>query len=714
MDGFNAVNPQTDLTPSLYPPSSPWGGLQAQAAPGPSFPFGDPMQNFMPPQGYGEIPEEFIDLPEVVPQEFIDAADEYLGSWLRESRAYALEKDYVWSMEKDLWRGERTIQSMELKAANRKVDDRSRKTITQEDEEDISDFVYPVAPAIQSVAQNIFNAIFSGPDAIQVTSDDPVGSQTDGASIATRMTKLFLKMLKEGRFYEQTMRALESWAIYGHVFGKVWWSRKTYTTLQASSITGEISPKEHTIRSCPIIQPLPIHRMLIDWEATNADPFTHRGIGHWVPRTYHEIIQSFSKGAYTLNEDKVRQKWQDSGGGGITTTQDRAVDTEALNRADNKTRILWVWEWHGEIPFQDSLWESVVTYVTEQDAESPESGIMVRASMRPALECGIRPIISAPFIPDPDQCLGLSLHKATADSHFILSRLIGQLLDGIRYQIDQCGFVREGGELHTWLKTNKSIPPGKWFASADPSTESAPMRLGEFQIQALLQAIQEMKQEFEQESGITSTFQGLSTVRKTAAEASILQTQSSQPVNSFAQLFVESYLQPGLDLALAQMQTNVLEDQEITIQGGDGQPISVKVTADEIRNGRFKAVVTLTNQDASSIAKAQSIERVLTRGSNYLPKIQQEGYDVVYHELFRRWVDLLKIDGSDRTVVKLPPQMMQPPGPSQPGQPETQQAGQPPQYVTDGGPAGQEPTDMNAIAQMLQMQGAQMGPQPNM
>ena len=83
------------------------------------------------------------------------------------------------------------------------------------------------------------------------------------------------------------------------------------------------------------------------------------------------------------------------------------------------------------------------------------------------------------------------------------------------------------------------------------------------------------------------------------------------PFATRTDLFARSFLEPLGKLALSMLQQFLLDDQTITVTDFSGQEVPVVVTSEEIQTGRYRVVATLTRQDSTRLAKAQSIERVL-------------------------------------------------------------------------------------------------------
>jgi hypothetical protein len=721
LDVFSRLSQLSSMSP---PQGLPFQG--GGAGNSPPFPQMDPYAySGMPPFSQPPPPPEWHDLPEEPSPAFVKKAEEYLGSYLRESRAYAVSKQPEWQLYSDLRKGVRSIWSLGENGSHRDMS-QSRKSRDSDDIEDehrgLTDFVFPISAIETSVATTILNQIFSGANPVVVEAIETIADQatnTDGFTIAQKLTKLFWRKLCEGKLQKNVLDSLVCLVNQGHTFAKVYWSTRYKTVEQVDINSGQKRTVQVETRSCPVIAPIKLDRMLLDWEADVSDVDLHRGIGHWTERTYDEIMETFAEGGYTLNREEVKSRWEHGSSSRSSTTEmDADPDKESLN--DKYTTVLWVWEWHGEIPFKGQLLESCVTFVTDPDADGPASGVIVRCSKRPALECGIRPMKGCQFIPNIGQQLGLPLVAASRDLLYQLSSAVCQFSDGVRHQIQGALAVQEGGQLHEHLQKHKRILPQSWVASSDPAHEAAAIPSGNFQPGPQLQLIQEYR-DMLQRNTVTDTFVGMGGGRKTASEASMLQQQSAQPTSTYAMLFVQGFLQPLLDLALKLLQDNMNDDETITVKDRQGQSQTLTVSSDEVRNGKFRVVVTLTEQDAMNTAKAQGIERMLPVLQQTEPLLAREGITVRYGELIQMWINLINVDGSDRVLHQLSPEELQAQQQAQQEQMMMEQGGQqgqgPPQspdgslpMAENGGPMGAVPTDQNVLAQMMQQLGAQAGP----
>ena len=136
-------------------------------------------------------------------------------------------------------------------------------------------------------------------------------------------------------------------------------------------------------------------------------------------------------------------------------------------------------------------------------------------------------------------------------------------------------------------------------------------------------------------------------------------------MNTFAtrvDLFARSFVEPLGKLALSMIQQFLIEDQIIAVRDHSGIDVPLTVTTDEIQSGRYNVVATVTRQDSTRIAKAQSIERALPTLAKFTPILAEEGVRVSFSELIKRYLDLLGIDAVDRVFTRTQPDTNGPAG----------------------------------------------------
>jgi hypothetical protein len=200
---------------------------------------------------------------------------------------------------------------------------------------------------------------------------------------------------------------------------------------------------------------------------------------------------------------------------------------------------------------------------------------------------------------------------------------------------------------------------------------------------------------------------GTSGLARTATEAHMLQESSLAPFATRADLFARSFLEPLGRIALSMLQQFLLEDQFITVKDSGGRELPLLVTAEEIQSGRYRVVATLTRQESTRLAKAQSIERALPTLARFQPLLAAEGVKISFSELLKRYLDLIGVEGSDRVFNRIDPAQSAPldqSGLANDADQSWNAAAAPTRLVEDGGPMGPRPTDANALAQFLQIQ----------
>ena len=167
------------------------------------------------------------------------------------------------------------------------------------------------------------------------------------------------------------------------------------------------------------------------------------------------------------------------------------------------------------------------------------------------------------------------------------------------------------------------------------------------------------------------------------------------------------------------LQQFLLDDQYIVVRDAAGRDVPLRVNASEIQSGKYRVVATITRQESTRLAKAQSIERALPTLAQFQPVLAQEGVQISFSELLKRYLDLIGVDGADRVISRV--DATQAEQIAQEGSPFPQSnligmnqragdvrgVGAPSRLVEKGGPMGPQPTDANALAQLLQIQAQQ-------
>jgi len=237
-----------------------------------------------------------------------------------------------------------------------------------------------------------------------------------------------------------------------------------------------------------------------------------------------------------------------------------------------------------------------------------------------------------------------------------------------------------------------------------------PIEVPNFQAQVIFEVINFLIQLLEKRT-ITETFQGLGGKRQTATEASMLQQQSQQPVQARTDLLARVFLEPAFNICMAMVCEFVVDDQTFYVRDAANQMQPVTITLEELRNHKYVVTTTLTRQDASRIARMQSLERIMPQAAQMEPLVMRDGRRISFSEIFQRYLDAMDLDGVDRILVQMTPQeqaaAMQPP-PMPPGSEGPQGGGgmppggpEPPMAGPEGGPMGTG-GDEDMVAQLLQ------------
>ncbi len=271
--------------------------------------------------------------------------------------------------------------------------------------------------------------------------------------------------------------------------------------------------------------------------------------------------------------------------------------------------------------------------------------------------------------------------------------------------------VRRGSSAARQISTDSdAVYPGKVWTVDDPS-DVQPFPPLSFPQQDVNYLINYLNSLLERRTAVPDIVQGITSRTKSATEAHILQESAMGPFTTRTDLFARSFLEPLGRITLSMLQQFILDDQTVTIRELNGVEVPLKVTAREIQKNRYRVVATMTRLDSTRLAKAQSIERVLPTLAQFEPILAKEGVTISFSELIKRYLDLIGVDGVDRVLSRTDAAAAGSSAgmPAQNGTPigtggESQN--QPSRLVENGGPLGPKPTDVNALAQLLQRQAA--------
>jgi hypothetical protein len=642
----------------------------------------------------------------------------YVTDWCKASYDFVKRKTDKWHLLEDLYHNRRDLGSWTTGPDLSLTENRAglKQTVGNRKERWQSDIILAPSYIVDSWADRAYQAVFHGPEWLSVLPENIQGGPVTDAQYPTsyKLQELLLSRLSQGQIHVRLYEILQHLVLFGSVYAKLFWYSKSVTRHRWNYETLEVVSSSEKIFDCPVVQVIPLDRLLVDWTANHGDVQRHSGIGHRVDRTYEQIKESFDRGVYNLNEAEFVERWKNTEPAPGTGAEELLRDEDSGDPESDPMRKLTIWEWHGQIPTSEGHKECLCTFVTERGAESPEDGIMIRLTDSPVLWSGLRPFLSAHYTPLAGP-FGLGAVESNLDLLHAISQFISQSQDNARLTANAQLIVRRGSSAARQISAEDDVVyPGKVWTVDDPK-DIQPFPNLNFPQNDVNNLINYLNSLLEKRTTVSDITLGMSGRSKSATEANILQENALSPFSTRIDLFARSFIEPLGRIGLSMLQQFLLDDQFIAVKDSNGADVPLVVTAREIQSGLYRVAATLTRQESTRIAKAQSIERALPTLAQFQPILAQEGFQISFSELLKRYLDLIGVEGADRIFGRvLPggsPNASMPAGaPGMPGQmpvtgnPGIPQADVPPRLVENGGPMGPNPTDANALAQLLQMQ----------
>ncbi len=656
----------------------------------------------------GPLPEKRLDrLSDTELEEIFG----FVGSWFRASREYMASKTSRWTLLEDLYHNRIDLRRWSQKAM---IAEDTRGSADGLSASWQSDIVMSPSYIVDSWADRSYQSIFNGPEWLTVVPEaqrfDAIDTQC-GFPTPFKLQELLVNRLTQGQIHARLYEILQSMVLFGSVYAKMYWKSGKRRNKRWDLESMDLVMEDYGRHECPILQIIPLDRMLLDWKALSNDVQRSSGIGHLVDKTYRGIIDGFECGLYNMNRNAFEERFH-SASAQDSNNRSLLVDPDNTRVSDDFIRQLTVWEFHGQVPLGNSYHECVCSVVTESGSDSPESGLMIRFLPRPALWCGLRPFLCAHYTPVPGP-LGIGAVESNLDLIHSISQFLSQSQDNARLTANAQLIVRRGSSAARQIGLeDDTVYPGKVWLVDDPG-DIQPFPKLNFPQNDINTLINYLNTLLERRTAVSDISLGLSSRGKTATEAHILQQASIAPFETRADLFARSFLEPMGQLALNMIRQFTTDDQTIMVRDPGGRQTPLTITSHEIHSGDYRVCATLTRQDSTRLAKAQSIERALPTLANFTPQLESEGMTISFSELLKRYLDLIGIDGSDRILARTTPRD----DPVGAGMDEfersmsetddlTQQDahGAPNRLVERGGPMGAYPDDTNALAQLLQIQ----------
>ncbi len=649
-------------------------------------------------------------------EKLAQAALEHLRPWIRSSREFTQTRINKWKLLEDLYHNRRDLSSWNAREntgaafpeSSGAGDDKS--TVSRNWQ---SDIILSPSYIVDTWTDRTYQSIFNGPEWLTVIPEESYYETTADTRYPTsfKLQELLTKRLAQGHVHARMYEALQSLCLYGTVFAKISWRWRPCASRRWDRNSSSIIEERTEQFDCPVIELIPLDRILIDWQATHNDVQRHSGVGHIVDKSYDDIIEMFDLGVYNVNRKEFTEHWSESTpstvppAGSLGSPHNTAG--LSLQEGAQEGARFSIWEWHGHIPMPQGNQEIICAIVTEPGADSIDNGLIIRIADSPALWSGLRPFICAHYtqIPGP---LGLGAVETNLDLIHSISQFLSQSQDNARLTANAMLVARRGSSAARALSDEDDfVYPGKVWLVDDPDDIRPFPSMGfpQAEVNSLINYLNIL---LEKRTSISDSTLGVSSRDKTATEAHILQESAMNTFATRADLFARSFVEPLGKLALSMIQQFLIEDQIIAVRDHNGIDIPLTVTADEIQSGRYSVVATVTRQDSTRIAKAQSIERALPTLAKFTPILAEEGVRVSFSELIKRYLDLLGIDAVDRVFTRTQPDLDAPSGhngflTNEFEASDSNRVGDPAPLGLNGGPLGSYPDDLNTLAQFLQM-----------
>ncbi|MEI8183155.1 MAG: hypothetical protein WCG29_10675 [Desulfomonile sp.] len=657
---------------------------------------------------------------------FQEQAFNHVSHWCKASAEFVSRKVERWKLLEDLYHNRRDLNSwgarsdpaVAFDSLGLKKDSPLRRDRWR------SDIVLAPSYIVDTWADRAYQSIFSGPEWLTVVPTDSEQSsakQDAGFPSSYKLQELLLMRLSEGQIHVRLYEILQHLVLYGTAYAKIFWYSKGVRSFRWDYESLAVIEESKKIYDCPVVQVIPLDRVLPDWAADHSDVQRFTGIGHRVDKSYEHVLEQYARGVYNLNKERFLDRWENASSEANQNSDQLLQDHDSVGIRQDDTGKLTVWEWHGLAPTDTGHRECLCAIITERGASSPEDGVMVRLTETPVLWSGLRPFLSAHYTPLPGP-FGVGAVEPNLDLIHSISQFISQSQDNTRLTANAQLMVRRGSSAARQINSDDDvIYPGKVWTVDDPG-DIQPFPTLNFPQQEVNHLIDYLNSLLERRTTVSEITLGVSTRGKTATEAHILQESAMSPFATRTDLFARAFLEPLGKIALSMLQQFLLDDQTITVRNSSGQEVPLVVRSEEIQKSRYRVAATLTRQDSTRLAKAQSIERVLPTLSSFQPILASEGVRISFSELIKRYLDLIGVDGADRVFTRVsvpdetnreeegsssPPDdhlSRSPEDPRRIGPSRNSSPHSPPPLLEKGGPMGPNPTDQNALAQFLQIQ----------
>lgn len=718
------------------------------------------IEPFIPPPPIESRPG----LPSAADQKKIQ---EYVGQYCKNSGDYVKNKIWMWRLWDALYNDELTLNQWRKWRVNYHTwsTSQSRRDVqellSKEESTGPADYVHSPAYLVKSFVDNGYAALFDGPEYITVISppskpqpppqptmpgmppQPTQESPTADFAIDQRIQRLLEDKLEAASIHARLKVCLSSGPKYGSCMGKATWYQDKIPVDLIDPMSGEtIAQQWKVVREGPLIEKIPLERCIVDPSARHSDVQRWRGVGHWTTKTYEQTLQGFEGDSplYNLNRKEFIRSFEHLKGNVATTEEEVSPDYDRdIGETQETDGFLKVWEVHIRVPISRGLTEMVVKLCAEAGTDDPTSALMIGLLMGPVLyDAGpnvpLRPFAMWQF-DGQDACFGRGVIQAEESILFLLSCFYSQAQENAKRTANPSSLTSAEFQAYLDQHYGGKMPYGVNFPLLDAGTKpeevAATFPLPQFPQQVILECIASLKNELERRAvTVDVPVAGADKSRQTATGMGILQQQGQAPLRSHVSDFAHDFLTPLANCCLALMRQNLKGDQSVTMADASGSNVMAEVTEEELQNGQFKVVASISRQDALANVRATIWKDLLM---NISPEMEQRvalsGYRINWPFGFNHLLELLKVDKGqnflqrlstfeqqlmqqnqmlNEAVMQLQQQLQtvlgQMPGPNGNGAAPTAKT-----PGDRGGPMGSMPSDPNTLA--LQMQ---MSQEPNM
>lgn len=617
-------------------------------------------------------------------KKFRERSFEYATAWMAKANEHVKSKAQTWKLLEDLYRSRRPLSCWHTESGGLRVALQDAQNSWRSDE------TVAVSPIVNSFVHKAFRRIFpSKSDYLEVKAAPSLSNQSQNDiefSVTTKLTRAIIEDLREGHFRSNFIQFLLYLGVFGASGIKTGWFEREITSTMLDPLSGRTISTGRVVIQCPKIYAIKPQNLLLDWNARDCNVQAWPAIGDKTEINYYTVMERFNAGTYKYNRKEVEKRWkygsdQESPGTGETVYFTDTWSDTSISESPPSS-ILWAWEFHGKVPNKkrNGWTEVVMTVLTDQGADSPSAGVLVRLQEGTIINTGYRPYVYTNFLP-VGEVFSPGQIEPNLNLIHSMSTLLNIMINNSKV-VNRLWLARKFSPAYRELNDSKD---GDIFSTGrvigvDEMDDIKEFPVPGYPAQEISSLYQYLQNSYERKTMESDTTLGLSQREKTATEASVLAQMASTPYDNIVSWIDEDCLYPLGKLFMAQIQQFADNDRIIEVPGRNGQSEQVILTAEEVQNGAYWIEWLVDLPDQMKVAKAQSLERALPALMQLQPMLAQEGYTIDFAVLLRRYLGYLGIERIDQVIRQMteqeqaamfaamgPPPEEPPPGEPSPG-----------------------------------------------